>query len=68
MTSRVCLDPHDGSTHVCGEDLTSLDLTYPSAAEGGWDSCREAEWLALCEDVDATAEADELKYPSASSQ
>lgn len=65
MTARVCLDPHDGSTHECGVEL--VGPTFPTSSEGGWDSCREAEWLAFCADVDATASADEIRYPSGSS-
>jgi hypothetical protein len=66
MTAYTRRDAHDGSTHECGIDLTGQG-DYPSAAVGGWDSCREAEWLAFCADVDATAAADEIRYPSGSS-
>lgn len=65
MTAPVRV-PHDGTTHTCGVEL--VGPTFPTSSEGGWDTCRETEWLAFCEDVDATAAADALRYLSASSQ
>jgi hypothetical protein len=49
-------DLHDGSTHVCNVDLTAEPgsaSAYPTAELGGWDSCREREWLLFCEEYDA---------------
>lgn len=66
MTALIQRDAHDGSTHVCGVDLSGQG-DYPDAALGGWDTCREVEWSLFCEDVDATTEADEIRYPSGSS-